>query len=697
MKETTSGRLTTRIERVSHLIQRGESLTSVTGAPDDSEQYLFGLDTPIAERIQRIRKREAKQARKETIERRLSALRIRQTQLAQELESASLIPEEPIVEEPASTFPKVALGSVSEQMREEIATVSSDTVEPEPPVEPATPDYLSFPIPAAVRPQLTVERRYTYINEEIADAYARVVPYRDNQKTLSDKDMAYLFGVPVAFIRTFDPRVLGKSFKDTQTPIELTPYEAVLVACVYKGGRVFFHHKDEMNIGLAKQVDQLIAIHEQDGAQNGRVTTKAPVTTVVSIPEQEEQTGDKFEEAEKLMSALVESLTKVGKKSWAFDQLHRSFRINPDDVENILVRQRIIAPTRWKRVRDGMEGFSVKDVILAVAVLRKGREWPAETIARASHFIDKELEKQEKAKAAPASVPVFNARELGPYILRSDDRPAPSMNEIALWIKDQLEDRKGDPGVALAGRDQETWSFLQNFDKYVLFEDDHVIAVDKPAGINSHHSPQRRVGIEEVARYLRGPRVAVVHRLDRDTTGILVVAKSQDAALSLDRQFDSKSASGMRKIYLAILDGEFKSAKGLEVEAPIVKTDTEKMRVVGPNEPRRIHGNEARSTYSIFKPLAVLKSPTGFHRTLTEVQIITSRTHQIRVVAAEHLEHPVAGDRMYNPYGAMGLPRPMVHAYELTFEHPATGKSVTVTSKVPEDFKKLLATLNWEY
>lgn len=272
----------------------------------------------------------------------------------------------------------------------------------------------------------------------------------------------------------------------------------------------------------------------------------------------------------------------------------------------------------------------------------------------------------------------------------SRDGRCPTVSDFNRWILEQLNLRGGDPNAILENSNQAMWNFLQRFDEFVLFEDPHILVVDKPAGISSHYPSKFSFGVEEIARHLLGDNVCLAHRLDKDTTGVLVLAKSQEAHDNLQAQFSNKASGSMEKVYLAVLDGEL-NFPPIKVSATIARTATEKMREVKPWE--RAGG---RPSLTIFQPLAVLSNQAGFSRTLTRVQPITGITHQIRVISADYLGTPVAGDRMYNP-NPDGVVRPMLHAFELTFQHPITKDPMTISSPIPQDFRDFVSTMDWRY
>jgi len=165
-------------------------------------------------------------------------------------------------------------------------------------------------------------------------------------------------------------------------------------------------------------------------------------------------------------------------------------------------------------------------------------------------------------------------------------------------------------------------------------------------------------------------RPGIVHRLDKDTSGLLLVAKNDAAQLALSQQLQDRL---MEKHYRALVDGNFKEDSG-RVNEPIArsKKDRKKMAI----DPE---GREAITDWQVLE--------RGRGVTLVDVHILTGRTHQIRV-HMKHLGHPVCGDPIYgSPRGAK-VPRLMLHAWSLAFTHPATGERMTFTAPLPAEFVK---------
>ncbi|OQA86347.1 MAG: Ribosomal large subunit pseudouridine synthase D [Lentisphaerae bacterium ADurb.Bin242] len=229
----------------------------------------------------------------------------------------------------------------------------------------------------------------------------------------------------------------------------------------------------------------------------------------------------------------------------------------------------------------------------------------------------------------------------------------------------------------------------------ILYEDDQMIVVNKPAGMVVHPAAGNWSGTLVNALLGREPEIGeefaesdplrpgIVHRLDKDTSGCLIVARTPDALMKLSEAFSERNTS---KIYLALVWGHFPRKEG-EILNRIGrhKADRKKMAVLS------CGGREARSAYRVVRE-GVLG---GIPASLVEVRIYTGRTHQIRVHMA-FLGHPVAGDTVYG--GARKLPasRQMLHAWKLEAPHPVTGKILSFEAPWPDDFNAMCALLEEE-
>jgi 23S rRNA pseudouridine955/2504/2580 synthase len=222
----------------------------------------------------------------------------------------------------------------------------------------------------------------------------------------------------------------------------------------------------------------------------------------------------------------------------------------------------------------------------------------------------------------------------------------------------------------------------------ILFEDDHLLAIDKPEGVAVHGGSGVSFGVIEQLRRARPQAkfLELVHRLDRDTSGILLIAKRRSALVNLQAQFKARETG---KTYLALVKGAW-NPKLKVIDLPLHKylvnggeEDGERrVRVVTKEDP-----NGMRSI-TLVKVSKLLQLPTGDQVSLLEVTIKTGRTHQIRVHLAHHV-HPILGDDKYGDFelnkrlAKAGMKRMYLHAWKLGFNHPATVQEITLQSASP--------------
>jgi 23S rRNA pseudouridine1911/1915/1917 synthase len=217
----------------------------------------------------------------------------------------------------------------------------------------------------------------------------------------------------------------------------------------------------------------------------------------------------------------------------------------------------------------------------------------------------------------------------------------------------------------------------------ILYEDPDLVAVDKPAGMAVHSGAGLRSGTLVNALLYRfdalssvggEARPGIVHRLDRYTSGVLLVAKNDAAHTSLAGQFASRQ---VEKVYLALVHGNLRQERGV-IDRPITRDPVRRVRMTT----RLQRGRPARSEYR------VLRSFPGF--TLLEVRISTGRTHQIRVHLSS-LGHPVVGDTVYGAPAT--LPRYFLHAHRIRFRQPSTGEEIRIESPLPAELEQWMAGL----
>jgi 23S rRNA pseudouridine1911/1915/1917 synthase len=217
----------------------------------------------------------------------------------------------------------------------------------------------------------------------------------------------------------------------------------------------------------------------------------------------------------------------------------------------------------------------------------------------------------------------------------------------------------------------------------VVHEDDDVLVIAKPAGLVVHPGSGNWAGtmlnalLHRVPALKHLPRAGIVHRLDKETSGLLVVAKHEAAMQSLVRQLQART---VKRTYLAVARGVVAGAG--TVDAPIGRHPVQRTRMaVVPG------GKPALTHYRVRERFAA--------HTLLECDLETGRTHQIRVHLAS-IGHPLEGDPVYGGRGAKRLSRQALHAWKLAFLHPGTGKAVQFSTPPPADFDSLLEALRRE-
>jgi 23S rRNA pseudouridine1911/1915/1917 synthase len=281
-------------------------------------------------------------------------------------------------------------------------------------------------------------------------------------------------------------------------------------------------------------------------------------------------------------------------------------------------------------------------------------------------------------------------------------------NQLQHWLAEgrvQLAGRPARPSSRLTGGEELAWEppaaptaddrlVPEPGDLRILWSDDHVLVLDKPPGLTVHPGAGRSTGTlahRLLAHFpeltgIGGPgRPGIVHRLDHDTSGALVIARTPEAYQRLSRDF---AARRVGKRYLAIAHGV---VPPVTIVAPIGRHPSRRkeMTVLAAGRPAT----------SRVRPLATLPFAS-----FVEVELLTGRTHQIRV-HLKHSGHPLVGDPIYGearwktaPVAARAIlrdfPRPALHAWRLSFAHPATGAPVEVVAALPDDMRRLWENLS---
>jgi 23S rRNA pseudouridine1911/1915/1917 synthase len=215
----------------------------------------------------------------------------------------------------------------------------------------------------------------------------------------------------------------------------------------------------------------------------------------------------------------------------------------------------------------------------------------------------------------------------------------------------------------------------------VLFDDEHLLIVDKPAGLTVHPGAGARSGTLAGQLLALGAsggddpdRPGIVHRLDRDTSGLLVVARSGRAHAALQEAIRRRD---VERRYLALVRGRPRSRTG-RIDAPIGRDRRDRTK-------RSLDTDEPRDAVTHFEVVESMRD-----HALLDVRLETGRTHQIRVHLAG-IDLPVSGDPQYGARGDLGLVRQFLHAHFLRFRHPLTGEELVVKSDLPDDLAGALA------
>lgn len=219
----------------------------------------------------------------------------------------------------------------------------------------------------------------------------------------------------------------------------------------------------------------------------------------------------------------------------------------------------------------------------------------------------------------------------------------------------------------------------------ILFEDEDLLVLNKPSGMAVHGGSGLSYGVIEALRELRPDArgLELVHRLDRETSGCLLIAKKRSALRVLHEQFRDDVVG---KVYLALLAGVWAKNRWL-VDAPLKKN------VLQSGERMVRVSREGKEAVTEFRRMERYQGAT-----LVEAKPVTGRTHQIRV-HAQHLGHPLAGDDRYGDektnrhFGQYGLKRLFLHAKETTFKHPRTGDALTVRAPLDDELLHVLTLL----
>ncbi len=222
----------------------------------------------------------------------------------------------------------------------------------------------------------------------------------------------------------------------------------------------------------------------------------------------------------------------------------------------------------------------------------------------------------------------------------------------------------------------------------VSYEDEHILVINKPPGLVVHPGAGNKNGtlvhgLLSICKDLSGIggklRPGIVHRLDKDTSGLMVIAKRDEVHLALSNMFKERRLS---KTYLALIKGHVQDREGL-IDLPIGRHPAKRTKMA-------VNFKDGRDAVTRFK---VLENLNGSD--LLEIRLLTGRTHQIRVHLS-HLGHPILGDQTYGGPKtlyvngeAIHIKRQMLHAFRLSFRHPVLRKRIDLTAPMPEDMKEI--------
>lgn len=212
----------------------------------------------------------------------------------------------------------------------------------------------------------------------------------------------------------------------------------------------------------------------------------------------------------------------------------------------------------------------------------------------------------------------------------------------------------------------------------IVHRDDEIVVVEKPAGLVVHPagSHKGKTLVDALAGLAGGgpaERPGIVHRLDKDTSGLMVVARTEHAHRELSAQIKAREVV---REYLALVGGAIESRTGT-IDAPLGRDRRKRTR-------RAVRGSGEREARTHFEVIERLPADT-----LVRASLETGRTHQIRAHFAA-IDHPVAGDSEYGGVGRHGLDRQFLHAARLSFRHPASGKEMSWKSTLPPDLESAL-------
>ncbi len=324
-------------------------------------------------------------------------------------------------------------------------------------------------------------------------------------------------------------------------------------------------------------------------------------------------------------------------------------------------------------------------IISTAPVAQDEEDLPADSEIRELR-VDASLHGMRLDKALAEGVPEFSRSYLQQLIAQGD-----LCVDGQAQTKPSAKVRLGQKLVLLMRPTPQSQAFVpEPMDLQVVYEDEHLRVIHKPAGLVVHPAPGNWRGtllngllaLDSQAATL--PRAGIVHRLDKDTSGLMVVARTRQA---MDALVQCIAAREVKRQYLAIGQGRWGSVTEREVTAGIGRDPQNRLRMAAVDLQRQ-PGKEARTTIRCLDQ--------NDHHCLVLCSLHTGRTHQIRVHMA-HLGHPLVADALYGGVTAGGLNRQALHAWKLAFEHPITGQALAFEAAPPADIEQTLQALGLRY
>jgi 23S rRNA pseudouridine1911/1915/1917 synthase len=306
-------------------------------------------------------------------------------------------------------------------------------------------------------------------------------------------------------------------------------------------------------------------------------------------------------------------------------------------------------------------------------------EWRSWTIAEAQHG-------WRLDRALAESVPEFSRS----YLQQLIEAGAVLRGSITL-TKTSMHVKAGDQGVIELRPTPQSQAFKpQAMDLAVVYEDEHLLVINKPAGLVVHPAPGHWSGtllnglLARDPKAANLPRAGIVHRLDKDTSGLMVVARTRSTMEALVELIARRE---VRRIYLALAQQAWLDARMRDVDAAIGRDPRNRLRMAVV-DPLRNPGKNAKTTFELLE--------NAGDTCLLQCTLHTGRTHQIRVHLAS-IGHPIVADALYGGTPAAGLLRQALHATRLAFMHPVSGAQLNFQATLPADFRQAILTLGLSY